>query len=239
MFGRQGRVLFAYLVMRRLQLSSRDELVEVLWSEAAPPAADASLSAFLSKLRGALGPGVLEGKRELRLVLPPGAWVDAEAAFDAIHRAESSVALGDWASAWAPARIALNVANRPFLPGAVAPWADNQRRAFDDLRLRALECVAAAGLGLGGPELAATERSARSLIEAASFRESGYRFLIEALAARDEAAEALVVYERLRRLLRDELGIAPTRAAQELHRAVLMRLGERVGPWRRPSAWVR
>jgi len=218
--GRQGRTLFAYLVVHRLRLAGRGEL-ETLWGEIAPPAADASLSALLSKLRAALGPGVLEGRRELRLLLPAGAWVDVEAAFEAIHRAESCVALGEWAGAWGPARVALNVSNRPFLPGAVAPWIDERRRALEGLRLRALECVAAAGLGLEGPELAATERSARSLIEVAPFRESGYRFLMEALAARGEAAEALVVYDRLRRLLRDELGIAPTRATQDLHRVLL------------------
>ena len=34
-------------------------------------------------------------------------------------------------------------------------------------------------------------------------------------------AEALQLYERLRTLLRDELGAAPSRATQELHRALL------------------
>lgn len=219
--GRQGRLLFAYLALNRLRLVGRDELIEALWQDNAPPTADASLSALLSKLRSVLGPGVLEGKSELRLVLPTGTWIDVEAASEAIHRAESAVALGDWTAAWGPARIALGVAGRGFLPGFEASWVEERRRALDDLRLRALECVAAAGLGLGGPELAATERSARALVEAAPFRESGYRLLMEALAARGNVAEALVVYDRLRRLLRDELGIAPGPAAQELHRRLL------------------
>jgi DNA-binding SARP family transcriptional activator len=44
---------------------------------------------------------------------------------------------------------------------------------------------------------------------------------METLAARGNVAEALVVYDRLRRLLRDELGIAPGRAVQELHKRLL------------------
>jgi DNA-binding SARP family transcriptional activator len=43
---------------------------------------------------------------------------------------------------------------------------------------------------------------------------------MEALEARGEIAEALLVYDRLRRLLRDELGVAPGTEVQ----AVLERL---------------
>ena len=53
------------------------------------------------------------------------------------------------------------------------------------------------------------------------YRESGYRYLMEALAARGNAAEALRVYESLRVLLTEELGTAPSRATQEAHRALL------------------
>jgi DNA-binding SARP family transcriptional activator len=77
---------------------------------------------------------------------------------------------------------------------------------------------------MGGTELAAAERSGRALVEAAPFRESGYRLLMEALAAQENVAEALRVYDRLRVLLREELGVAPGAATQELHGALLRRL---------------
>ena len=134
---------------------------------------------------------------------------------------ESAVAQGDWTGAWAPARIALHTATRGFLPGYEARWIDAVRRDLEDVRLRALECVAAAGLGMGGPEAAAAERSGRRLIELAPFRESGYRFLMEALAAQGNVAEALRVHERLRALLRDELGIAPGAELRALHERLL------------------
>ena len=87
------------------------------------------------------------------------------------------------------------------------------------MRLRALECVGTIGLHMRGTELAAAERAGRSL--AAPFRESGYRLLMEALEARGNVAEALRVYDGLRVLLREELGVAPGQAAQELHRRLL------------------
>ncbi len=219
--GRQGRLLLAFLAAGRSRSWARSELIAALWPEGAPDAAEASLAALLSKLRRALGPEALQGKAELRLRLPPDAWVDLETAGMAVHRAESAVALGNWEEAWAPARTALYVANRGFLPGYEAPWIDERRRWLEDVRLRALECVGTAGLRMGGTELAAAERAGRSLVEAAPFRESGYRLLMEALEARGNVAEALRVFDGLRVLLREELGVAPGRAAQELHRRLL------------------
>ncbi len=222
--GRQGRLLLAYLAAGRSRRATRSELVSALWPEGAPDAAEASLAALLSKLRRVLGPAALEGKTELRLHLPADAWIDLEAAGTAVHRAESAVALENWEEAWAPARTALYVANRGFLPGHEAPWVDERRRWLDDVRLRALECLGTAGLRMGGTELAAAERAGRSLVAAAPFRESGYRLLMEALEARGNVAEALRIYDGLRVLLRDELGVAPGQAAQELHRRLLGQL---------------
>jgi predicted ATPase len=53
------------------------------------------------------------------------------------------------------------------------------------------------------------ERRARELIEREPYRESGYGLLMEAHVARGNVAEALRVYDELRRLLREELGLTP------------------------------
>ena len=45
---------------------------------------------------------------------------------------------------------------------------------------------------------------------------------MEVLAARDNRADALRVYDQLRTLLRDELGAAPSPATQDLHRTLLV-----------------
>jgi SARP family transcriptional regulator, regulator of embCAB operon len=215
--GRQGRVLFAYLVCNRLRETSRHELMGALWSEP-PPAADSALSALVSKLRRLVP---IDGRSEVRLVLAGDAFVDLEAAEEAIHRAESAVRRFAWDEAWAPARIALHTASRGFLAGDDLPWIEERRRHLDELRLRAHECVAAAGLGIGSAEVDAALRSGRALVELAPLRESGYRLLMQALAAEGNAAEALAVYDTLRVRLRDELGTAPAPATQELHRILL------------------
>src|SRR5918999_1225072 len=78
--GRQGRLLFAYLVLNRDRDCGRAELIDLLWPEEPPAAAESALSALLSKLRRALGEGALGGRSELRLIPPAAVEVDAEQA---------------------------------------------------------------------------------------------------------------------------------------------------------------
>jgi DNA-binding SARP family transcriptional activator len=219
--GPQGVILFAYLVANRRRPSRRSELVDALWPDEAPADPEAALSALLSKLRRALGSESLEGRRSVHLVLPVDAWVDLEAAAEAIHRAESAIAHGDWTGAWGPGRVAQHIAGRGFLQGEDAPWVDELRTRLESIYVRALEVTAQASLGIGGAELDTAERSARSLIGRSPYRESGYRFLMEVLDRRGNTAEALVVYDDLRRRLREELGASPSAATQDLHRRLL------------------
>ena len=221
--GRQGRVLLAYLVLERRRPVSRDELVEAIWPDGPPAAADTALSALLSKLRRALGAARLASGTPVALALPADAWIDVEAAAEALHRAESAVARGEWKAAWGPARVVQHVTAREFLSGEDAPWIDERRRQLEEWHVRSLELVAEACLGIGGSELATAERAARSLVERAPFRESGHRALMLALVRRGNPAEALQVYDRLRVRLRDDLGVAPSEATQALHRELLAR----------------
>ena len=143
----------------------------------------------------------MSGRTRIDVALPAGAFVDVEAALDGLHRAESHVAAEEWAEAWGPAGIAYHVASRPLLAGHDRPWVDEWRRRLDDVRVRGLECFAAARLGLGGPTLPQAADCARQLIELAPFRETGYLILMEALERSGNVAEALRAYDRLRVLL--------------------------------------
>lgn len=216
-------MLFVYLAINRRRAIGRDELIEALWPAHTPPGAEGALRALVSRLRRTLGAEVLQGRGALQLVLPQQAWVDIEAADAAIHQAESATQQGHWHGAWAPSHIALNVSRRTFLSGSEGPWIDEVRRHLEDVRLRALECWSAAGLGIGGGELADAESAARKLISEAPLRESGYMLLMRVLVARGNPAEAVQVYERLRGALSSELGIVPGPSARELHAHILLR----------------
>lgn len=219
--GRQGRVLLAYLVLNRGRPVSRAELVRAIWPDRPPLDPAASLRTQLSHLRSALGSEALAGRDTVELHLPENVWIDFEAAERAIRVADSALKAGDWRDTWIHAHIALNIAGRPFLAGFEAPWVNDVRDELNELELRSRELIARAGIGLGGSELAGAERSARALIRAAPFRETGYLSLMEALVASGNTAEALRTYDHLRTLLNEELGTAPGAEVQALHRRLL------------------
>src|SRR4051794_35348172 len=218
--GRQGRLLFAYLVLNRTRGCPRDELIDVLWPEGPPAAADSALSALLSKLRRALGEGVLTGRGELRLHMEHTR-VDIETSAAAILEAEAAMESADHTLAAERAREALATDLQTFLPDAEGGWAAEQRRELETIRLRALETLAEAGLRQGGRELGAAEQAARAAIAAAPFRESAHRLLMEIHEAAGNPAEALRAFEQLRSLLREELGTTPGPAAMTVFERVL------------------
>jgi SARP family transcriptional regulator, regulator of embCAB operon len=219
--GRQGRLLFAYLVLSRPHPISRDVLIDALWPDAPPAGAAAALSVVISKTRAVIGADVLRGRTELSLALPEPAQIDVEKALAAVHVAESASARRDWKRAWPAALQARFIARRRFLPEAETPWAESWRRRLFDIHVRALECYGTACLELANAELPAGERAARELVEIAPLNETGHLLLIRALAARGNVAEALTAYERLRVLLREELGVNPGPAVQRLYSELL------------------
>jgi DNA-binding SARP family transcriptional activator len=213
--GRRGRALVAYLACRRGAVD-RCELADALRSSGT------GLTALLSKVRSVLAPVEIVGRQSVQLVLPEGGLVDAAVAAEAAHRADAAASRRDWPEAWTHALSTLFVTQRPFLPDLDDPWVGEHREEVGRLHRRALTCYAEACLALATPtELASAERSAWELVRAAPLDEKGHRLLMRALAARGDRAEALRVYERLRRMLLDELGVGPGPETRALHGEIL------------------
>ena len=220
--GRQGRVLFAYLLLNRSRAMSRDELEAVAWPVAPPASPRAGLSTLLARLRRALGDDALStGGADVRLQLAGSVWVDVEAAMSLATGAHQALHDSHHRTAIDAARKALELIEGPLLPEVDAPWIEERRRELEELRLDALEVVADAGLALGGTELVRAERAASTLVRRAAYRETGYALLMRCHATRGDTAEALRVYERLRTLLADELGAIPSPALIALHDGLL------------------
>ncbi|MGO4600392.1 AfsR/SARP family transcriptional regulator [Terrabacter sp. 2YAF2] len=217
--GHQSVLLFAYLVLNRHRVSSRDDVQRALWPDG--PGHASGLNPLVSKLRKVLGAGLVEGRSGLRLRLPSDAVVDVEAARRAVHTAESQIALAHWKQAWAPAQVAMFITEREFLPGEEAPWIEEERRELTAVALRALQAYAVAALGTGGTELPAAVRAGRRLVRLAPLHESGHQVLMQALAREGNVAEALTVYADLQVLLREELGVSPSASSQRVFEGLL------------------
>jgi peptide/nickel transport system substrate-binding protein len=224
--GRQGRLVFAYLVAEAGRPVPHDELAEALWGDAPPATWEKALTVLISKLRALLGSCGIDATRALTgafgcylLSLPEGTWVDVVAAANAAHEAELALAVDDLERAKALAAQAASLAQRPFLPGEEGAWVEGKRRELADVRSRALAGLIDACLRCGDEAEAATW--AEELIVLEPYRETGYRRLMAAHAAAGNRAEALRVYERCRRLLAEELGAYPSPETESIYRELL------------------
>lgn len=221
--GQQGRVAFAYLALERARPVTHAELAEVLWPEALPAAWESALSAIVSKLRSVIAKAGLESaisttssRGAYELSLPADAWVDVEAAADAIHEAESALRAGGPREAYGPSAVAQHIARRPFFAGEQGAWIEARRDRLRDILLRALEVRAEIYLWNGEHALAL--QSAKELTALEPFREAGHRLVMRSHAAMGNTAEGLRAYEQCRRMIARELGVDPspqTKAAYE------------------------
>ena len=213
--GRQGRLVFAYLLAEEGRAVPRDEIAQVLWGDTPPATWEKALSVLVSKIRALLEECGVDGQTALRstygcyqLVLPEGAWTDIIAAAEAVSAAEAALEAGHIAAAREGAAGAAALLRHDFLPGEDGAWAEKKRRQLSDFRVRALECLTDACLAAGDSREAARHAYALTVLE--PYRESGYRRLMRTHAATGDNAEALRAYERCRHLLADELGAYPS-----------------------------
>ena len=224
--GRQGRLLFAYLVAEQGRAVPRDELAEALWGDAPPATWDKALTVLVSKLRAVLSDGGIDGTGALtgafgcyRLELPAGSWVDIVEAARAADEAETALAAGGPEQAKTAAALAETLVRQPFLPGDDGAWVEEKRRQIADVRVRALSVLAETSLSSGDAREAV--KWSAEIVGLEPFRESGYRQLMQAHVAAGNRAEALRVYERCRRLLADELGTFPSPETEAIYRGLL------------------
>jgi DNA-binding SARP family transcriptional activator len=225
--GRQGRIAFVFLAVNRLRAVHREELMGAVWPDDAPAQTDAALDAILSKLRSMLkgaglvppAAGIDVSSGSISLQLPSSAWIDIEAAANALDEAEGALRRKDTTSAWSLANVAVVISRRPFLSDAEAPWIESQRNALRTLQMRALQCLVMVSASNGEPLLAI--QHAGEMVELDPFRETAYQLLMKMHAAAGDRAEALRVFAKCRELLRDELGVSPSPQTEAVYLEIL------------------
>lgn len=224
--GPQGRHLLGFLAAEHARPLSRDELASEIWPASLPPGWDSSLKAIVSKVRAALSRAGLPGTELIRnafgsyqFQLPRHGWVDVDAAVLAVHLAEAAAKGGDLDDAAGHAFVARLITARSFLPGVEGIWADEWRRKLQELRIRAVECMA--GIQLQRGQTSAAIQSAELVLGLDELRESGWRLLMRAHAAAGNVGTALRAFDRCRLTLREQLGAVPSPSTRAVHSELL------------------
>ena len=147
--GKQGRLAFAYLVHERTRTVPKEELATIIWPDEMSPAWEGALSAITSRIRTMVsieplkkeGVSFFRSSGQYQLDLPADVWIDLEAGFSAVDRAEAHLRNGSPEQVLGPAGAAACIGRRPFLPGIEGFWADSLRGKLHRQLLRALDCL--------------------------------------------------------------------------------------------------
>jgi DNA-binding SARP family transcriptional activator len=226
--ARQGRRLWAYLVLNRRRPVSRDELVDALWESEIPDTWDTTINALVSRLRRLLRTTPFPDEVGIRgevgrymLQLPAMTFIDYERARSAIHATETSLRQRDYDAALSEARVALEIATRGFLIGEEGPWIVGERQVMRDIQVRALEATIEAELQRGNATLAEIE--SRELMKLDPLHESGYRLLMRSLADGGKAAQIPAIMQRCRQALAEYAEMAPSPETERLFQQLIAR----------------
>ena len=221
--SRKARTLLALLASARGAAVTTDRIVEALWHGDPPRDPAANVATLVSRLRRAVGSGIVVG-------LPGayglgGTWsLDLEEARQWCAQAAGRAAAGELALAETAAAAAQALlGSGPALPDEDDDdWVLEVRREADALRRDARHQRVAA---LVEVEPARAVPVASAGVAPDPYDERAVRDLMRALAADGQVAAALAAYDRLARTLRDDLGTDPDRASTDLHLALLRHPG--------------
>jgi DNA-binding SARP family transcriptional activator/ABC-type branched-subunit amino acid transport system substrate-binding protein len=235
--GARQRALLALLLLRRGEAVSADRLIDELWGGSPPAGAAKTLQVYVSRLRTALGDGLVARRGQgYALDTRRAVWLDAERFEHRLDEGRRSLANGDARAAVETLGEALAIWRGPVLEEfEYADWAQTERRRLEELRLLAREERIEGCLQLGEADRLVPEL--RALSSEYPLRERLRAQLMLALYRAGRQADALEVFREGRRCLVEELGVEPGPELQELQRQILAHAPE-LGPAARPRPLV-
>ena len=212
---RPARAVLVVLALHAGHAVSTADLIDAVWGEHPPASATKTLQSHISQLRRILPAGLVETmKGGYRLRLRPDE-VDAlrlGALVDDARRARSegddqlaAALLDDAVSLWRSTPLA-DLADGPFRAGRLAQLEAEYGSAVEER--------AAARLAVGDHERMIPQLEL--LVAEHPYREPLWGDLMLALYRSGRRVDALAAYERLRRVLRDDLGVSPSAPLRDL-----------------------
>jgi DNA-binding SARP family transcriptional activator len=221
------QILLALLLIHNDQVVSIEQLTAQIWGDRVPRRARAGVHVYVSQLRKLLAPGDTGQENPLQtrspgyvLATKPGDLdlhvfqnlADQGRLHAQAHRHEEAVecfeaALRLWRGP------ALNGLRECAAVDAFATW-------LEEIRLRCTELSIESSLHLGRHH--DVIGSLYTLTTDHPLREAFHRQLMLALYRAERRAEALAAYRTAREQLRQDLGLEPCHALQELHRSILL-----------------
>jgi DNA-binding SARP family transcriptional activator len=216
--GPRATKLLAALALEAGRAVPLARLVDVLWDEDPPATASRQARNTAGALRRVLGDVLVTDGPGYRLAAG-GLRIDAEVFADRLVLARDAVAVGETAKAASELRDALGLWRGPALAGLDSRVLGSAALELDEHRLATLEECLGLELDLGLHRELVAELSAA--VAEHPLRERFSSLLMLALHRGGRSGEALVVYQRFRARLAEELGLDPSPELRRLESAIL------------------
>jgi DNA-binding SARP family transcriptional activator len=222
----QQRAVLAMLLLAHGRQVPLNDLIDGLWEGDVPRSAAGTVRTYVSRLRRVLGTGAV-GRAGCVIIsagdgysLHLGSavldldqfewWMrDARSASQRQEKDRSAALLRGALALWRGAAMA----------GIPGPYAKSRRVRLAELRMAAEQEMLDMDIAAGDYVTAIAEL--RSLLADHPFQESLSESLMLALYRAGRQADALTVYDTVRRGLREELGVDPGPALQEMYQRIL------------------
>ena len=229
------RALLAILVLSANEVVSWERLIDQLWGERPPASAPNMIQVYVSRLRKALGPGLLVTEKPGYVLRIDERQLDAMRFAELVERARCLMADGAAGTAEELLEEALRMSRGPPLAEfTYESFAQGALARFENAWLEALELRIDADLALGRHARLVGELEQQ--IAEHPFRERLRGQLMLALYRSGRQAEALESYRAARTTLVEELGIDPSPSLQALEQAILAQDAELLAPTGTPAA---
>ena len=223
--NRCGQTIFRYLIAQPRYSASRDTLMTVLWPEDAPEVALRKLQIAVSALRRSLNNGYSSEAG--------GGYILYRDPFYLLNPAVTMhTDVDEFLSLWQSGRSAggseavksFEQADRLYtnsflVEDIYADWSTARREQLSQVHLTMCHALTSYYLEAGRYEDA--EKWAGEILKGDRCDEKAHRQLMYIYSARGQRSEALRQYQRCKRILAEELGIAPTAETVNLLRALL------------------
>jgi DNA-binding SARP family transcriptional activator/transcriptional regulator with XRE-family HTH domain len=213
------RALLAVLLLSAGRIASAERLIDALWGDEPPPLARAALRTYVSRIRRALGPGVLISESGGYTIPLPAQDLDLTHAQGLCTQAEKAHAAGDLHMARSLLQQALNQWASEALTGLPGPYAAAERRRLEEWRLQILQACLEMDLMLGCHGQVVSELIALTVRR--PFDERLRALLMLALYRSDRQADALNLYAETRKMLSEELGVDPGQELAKIYELIL------------------
>ena len=221
--------LLKFLVAHRGRPVPRESLMELLWPEADPVRAGANLRVVLHSLRRGLEPDLSKGEAssfvftrgDLVYLAPSGViWVDGEEFVQRARHATRLAAENRNEEAVVEYRRAVTLYVGDYMEDEpYSDWCLFEREHLKEVYINLHKQMASVLTEMGDVDEAV--KSYRAALDIDHAREEVHRRLIRLLLQNGRRDEAVRQYETCRRVLREELGVEPTRETESTYREML------------------